>query len=50
MPEDLDGCDLDFTVHPLTEEEQELFPLFADALDFNTSKTIADVEREWGVK
>ena len=43
----LDGCDLDFTVDPTPDDEADLFVLFAEALDPNNPKTIADVEREW---
>lgn len=28
LPDDLDGCDLDFADDSATEEEQELLPLF----------------------
>lgn len=31
----------------LTEEEQELFPLFAEALDPESGVTVEDVEKEW---
>jgi hypothetical protein len=49
MPEDnfLDGCDLDFVKAQLTDEEQELFPLFAEALDPNNPKTVEEAEAEW---
>jgi hypothetical protein len=52
MPDDveLDGCDIDFAEEALTEEEQELFPLFAEALDPDSPVTVEDVEREWGVR
>lgn len=51
MPDDeLDGCDLDFTVGPIPDEESDLFVIFAEALDPANPKTIADVEAEWGVK
>jgi hypothetical protein len=48
-PDDLDGCDLDFDENPTPDDAVELYPLFARALDPNDPKTIADVEREWGV-
>lgn len=32
---------------PLTEEEQVLFPLFADALDPNTDTTVEQRAAEW---
>lgn len=31
----------------LNEEEAELFPLFAEALDPNSPVTIEEVERQW---
>lgn len=39
-PDDV-GCD------PLTDEEAELFPLFADALDPNTPTTVEERATEW---
>lgn len=48
MPDDdLDGCDADFAEDALDDEETELFPLFAEALDPNSPVTVEDVEREW---
>jgi hypothetical protein len=41
-PDDLLG-DTD----PLSEEEGELFPLFAEALDPNNPKTIEEAKAEW---
>jgi hypothetical protein len=32
---------------PLSEEEQALFPLFADALDPDTSTTVGQRAAEW---
>jgi hypothetical protein len=46
----LDGCDLDFAEDPTSDDAVELYPLFARALDPNDPKTVADVEREWGVR
>lgn len=43
----LDGCDVDFTEDELDPEEQDLFVLFADALDPNTESTIKQREAEW---
>ena len=45
-PEDLDHPD-DLKADALDEESQEVFPLFAEALDPNSSVTVEDVEREW---
>lgn len=44
--DDLDHGDL-VGATPLTEQEQELFPLFADALDPNTDTTVEQREAEW---
>ena len=48
-PEDefLDGCDLDFTEDPTPDEESDLFVLFAEALDPNNPKTVAEAKAEW---
>lgn len=43
----LDGCELDFTEDALPEDEQDLFVLFAEALDPNTSKTVKEAEADW---
>lgn len=43
----LDGCDVDFTEDELAHEEQDLFVLFADALDPNTESTVKQRETEW---
>jgi hypothetical protein len=32
---------------PLTDEEAELLPLFADALDPDTPTTVDEMERKW---
>lgn len=53
MPDDeveLDGCDIDFAEAAIPDPDQEVFPLFAEALDPHSDVTIEDVEREWGVK
>lgn len=49
VPDDnlLDGCELDFTIDSTPDEEVELVTLFAEALDPNNPKTIAEVEAEW---
>lgn len=47
---DADGCDIDFAEHAIPDEDQEVYPLFAEALDPNSPVTVEDVEREWGVK
>lgn len=44
----LDGCEIDFTEDPLSDEESELFVLFAEAFDTESPKSIADIEAEWG--
>ena len=47
-PDDLiDGCDIDFTVDPTPDDEVELFPLFAEALDPSTPKTVEEAEADW---
>lgn len=43
----LDGCELDFTEDALPEDEAELFVLFAEALDPNTSKTVDEARADW---
>jgi len=46
--DELDGCELDFKEGPqATDEEVELMPLFAEALDPDSPVTIQDVEDEW---
>lgn len=34
-------------VDPISEDDVDLFVLFAEALDPNNPKTVADVEAEW---
>lgn len=43
----IDGCDIDFTEDPLPDEEVDLFVLFAEALDPNTSSTVEERKAEW---
>lgn len=44
----LDGCELDFAADgATTDEEVELLPLFAEALDPNDPKTVEQAEAEW---
>lgn len=43
----LDGCDLDFTEDPLPVDEEDLFVLFAEALDPATDKTVEQARAEW---
>lgn len=43
--EDLDGCDVE--IEPLAPEEEELFVLFAEALDPSSPVTVEEVERQW---
>lgn len=43
----LDGCDIDLAEDPLEAGTDELFVLFAEALDPESPVTIADVERVW---
>lgn len=31
--DDMDGCEIDYAAEALTEEEQDLFPLFPDGPD-----------------
>lgn len=56
MPDDrpddahLDGCDLQFTDDALEDDTEDLFVLFAEALDPASDVTVEDVEREWGVR
>jgi hypothetical protein len=45
--DDLDGCDLDFTEDPVSDEDLPYLALFADALDPNTETTIAQAEADW---
>lgn len=47
MTTELDGCDLDFTEDELTEEEQELYPLFAEAFDPESPETVESLEAAW---
>lgn len=48
--EHLDGCDADFTIDPTPDDESDLFVLFAEALDPNSLKSVADVKAEWGIE
>jgi hypothetical protein len=41
----LDGCDIYF--ESLPEDEQDLFVLFAEALDPENPKTVEEAEAEW---
>lgn len=44
----LDGCDIDFTLEPQADDDEvELWPLFAEALDPANPKTVEQVEQEW---
>lgn len=43
----IDGCETDFTLDPLPDEESDLFVLFAEALDPNDPKTIEEAKAEW---
>lgn len=43
----VDGCDIDFTEDPTSDEDVALFPLFADALDPATPKTVDEARAEW---
>jgi hypothetical protein len=43
----LDGCELDFTEDPTDDMTVELMPLFADALDPDTPKTVEEAKGEW---
>lgn len=46
--DELDGCELDFKEGEQTsDEEVDLMPLFAEALDPESPVTIQDVEDEW---
>lgn len=44
----LDGCDIDLTEGShLSDEDLELYPLFAEALDPNNPKTVEEAKNEW---
>jgi hypothetical protein len=43
----LDGCDVDFETEALPDDEQDLFVLFAEALDPENPKTVEQAEAEW---
>lgn len=43
----LDGCDIDMSEDDTSEEEVELMPLFAEALDPENPKTVEEAEAEW---
>lgn len=49
--DDLDACDQNWNDLPdeevLHDDELELFPLFAEALDPNSPKTVEQVKAEW---
>lgn len=48
MDNDLvDGCDVDFEAEALPEEEQDLFVLFAEALDPDNPKTVEEAKADW---
>lgn len=49
QPDDafVDGCDIDFAEHALPDDEQDLFVLFAEALDPTTPKTVDEAKAEW---
>lgn len=50
MPADdarLDGCDLDFTADPTSDDDLDFVVVFAEALDPNSDKTVAEAEAEW---
>jgi hypothetical protein len=46
-PDMLDGCDLDFTADPTTNVEADLLPLFAEALDPTSDKTVDEEAARW---
>jgi hypothetical protein len=45
----LDGCELDFTGDPLLDSESDLYVLFAEALDPNTTQTVEGAQADWEV-
>lgn len=42
-----DGCDLDFAEQPTSNTEADLFPLFAEALDPASPKTVDEEAARW---
>lgn len=46
--DDLDGCDA--PIDPLPAEEEDLFVLFAEALDPSCDVTVDEVAAAWGGK
>lgn len=44
----LDGCEIDFTQErQATDDEVELWPLFAEALDPNSPVTVEQAQADW---
>ena len=42
-----DGCDLDFTLEPVADDDADMFVLFAEALDPRSPKTVEQAAAEW---
>lgn len=45
--DELDGCEVDMSLNPTSDEEVELMPMFAEALDPNSPVTVEQVGEEW---
>jgi hypothetical protein len=43
----IDGCDIDMSEDPLEEGTEDLFVLFAEALDPDTELTVEQAKAEW---
>jgi hypothetical protein len=44
----VDGCGVDMEAGPLEDGTDDLYVLFAEALDPSSDVTVKDVERQWG--